>query len=475
MSNPTQHVRKRSVLIALLVAVQFVCLIVGLFLFANLFTTRLNETLRKNVLANNRQIATQAAAFIRELDPQDLSAGSNDWRRLQKFVEEFELPHEGVLCLIRSSDGSLFCHPKLTQGEELTTPGEAVITMPDGRKNIRFADGVGWANLQDGKHLIAVVPLHRYGLRVLVQQRVSAIQRETSHITSPIWPLGLTTVLLVTSLTTATALAVTQRYENKLANVNENLERQVFQRTNALTKTRNATIFGLAKLAESRDTDTGDHLDRIRSFVTILAKRLQSDDRSLTNEYIETLGVASSLHDIGKVGIPDSVLLKPGRLDEEEREIMETHAAIGADCLAAIIDRLGEDDFLTVAHEIALWHHEKYDGTGYPTRLSGTAIPLSARIVALADVYDALISPRVYKKPMSHEEARKIIVEGAGKHFDPTITEAFLTSEDEFERITKEFHCKLGVTEGDLSNVPIPPLQAAQPSSSSLCLNFAKE
>ena len=134
-------------------------------------------------------------------------------------------------------------------------------------------------------------------------------------------------------------------------------------------------IFGLAKLAESRDTDTGEHLDRIRRYVTILAEQLRGDGMRIDQSYIDTLGLASSLHDIGKVGVPDAVLLKPGRLDADERVIIETHAAIGGDCLKAIGDQLGEDNFLQMAKEIAYSHHERWDGAGYPFRLGGEAIP----------------------------------------------------------------------------------------------------
>ncbi|MEC8554427.1 MAG: HD domain-containing phosphohydrolase [Planctomycetota bacterium] len=213
----------------------------------------------------------------------------------------------------------------------------------------------------------------------------------------------------------------------------------------------------MAKLAESRDSDTGDHLDRIRSFVTILAKGLQQTLPDFSNEYIDTLGVASSLHDIGKVGIPDSVLLKPSRLAREERAVMETHAELGAECIAAIIERLGEDDFLTVAHEIALSHHEKYDGTGYPAKLQGNEIPISARIVALADVYDALVSPSVYKRPMTHKQAREIILEGAGQHFDPTIFLAFVDRESEFIEITERLHASIEETAQSHEDLPTTP------------------
>ena len=199
-------------------------------------------------------------------------------------------------------------------------------------------------------------------------------------------------------------------------------------------------VFGLAKLAESRDNDTGEHLDRIRLYVTILAAQIEKVGEKRGKNYIETMALASSLHDIGKVGIPDSVLLKPGHFTGEEREIMETHAALGGDCLKAIGKQLGDDDFLQLARDIAYGHHEKWDGSGYPFGIAGDAIPISARIVALADVYDALRSRRPYKNPMPHEKAKAIIIEGRGSHFDPQVVDAFIQCEELFVEVSQRYN-----------------------------------
>jgi putative two-component system response regulator len=224
----------------------------------------------------------------------------------------------------------------------------------------------------------------------------------------------------------------------RLTGCNQRLEQLVKMRTKSLVKTRNAIIFGLAKLAESRDTDTGEHLDRIRRYVTLLAERLAKHYRSIDGDFISNLAFASSLHDIGKVGIPDAVLLKPGKLNPEERKIIEQHSVIGRKCLEAIQEQLGNDDFLEMARMIADSHHERWDGAGYPRRLEGDEIPLAARIVALADVYDALTSKRPYKEAMSHTKATEIILHGKGSHFDPRIVAAFLASIEEFERIAND-------------------------------------
>jgi response regulator RpfG family c-di-GMP phosphodiesterase len=242
-----------------------------------------------------------------------------------------------------------------------------------------------------------------------------------------------TVILALVGLVVTTA--VIQRYENKPAQANERLEELVERRSLELMQTRDAVIFGLAKLADSRDDDTGEHLERIRAYVQILARELSRKYPGIDDQTIAMLGLTSSLHDLGKVGIPDAVLLKPGGLTAKEQCIVEKHPLIGGDYLLAIKKRIGDDDFLEIACEIAFGHHERWDGSGYPFGLHGDDIPLSARIVSLADVYDALTSKRVYKEAMSHEKARAVIAAGSATQFDPDIVEAFLAKEGEFAAI----------------------------------------
>ncbi len=207
----------------------------------------------------------------------------------------------------------------------------------------------------------------------------------------------------------------------------------------ARAASRDAVIFAMAKLAESRDSDTGKHLERICRYVAILARELAKHRSDIDENWVETVTITAALHDIGKVGIPDAVLCKPGRLTDEERLIIQKHTTIGGDTLIAIKQRAEDDDpFLLTATEIAFAHHEKWDGSGYPFGLSKEDISLAARITAVADVYDALTCERVYKKAMSHDEARKIIVEGSGSHFDPAMIDAFLATEDQFRTVADE-------------------------------------
>ena len=189
-----------------------------------------------------------------------------------------------------------------------------------------------------------------------------------------------------------------------------------------------AMILALARLSEQRDQATGKHLERVSSYCKLVAEGLREDGHCLDvidDHYIENLVRSSPLHDIGKVGIPDSILLKPGKLTPEEWSIMRTHAEIGAQTIESVIGDFPDQGFLVCGRDIARGHHEKWDGSGYPQGLRGEAIPLAARIVALADVYDALTSARPYKQPWSHAEACKWILEQSGKHFDPRIVSAF--------------------------------------------------
>ncbi len=207
-------------------------------------------------------------------------------------------------------------------------------------------------------------------------------------------------------------------------------------------ETRDVAIFAMAKLAESRDPETGAHLERIRHYSRLLAQHLSEQEafrQHVDAEYVRLIFLTSPLHDIGKVGIPDSVLLKPGRLSDREFEIMKTHTTIGAETLAAAVRQYPEVRFLTMAHEIALAHHERFDATGYPRGLTGEDIPLAGRVVALADVYDALTSKRVYKQAFTHDITRSMILEENGRHFDPDIVDAFVVNEERFLAIRDRF------------------------------------
>ena len=228
-----------------------------------------------------------------------------------------------------------------------------------------------------------------------------------------------------------------------LQDQNNALEAEIGRRMRENELIQAVSIRALAHLAETRDNETGDHIQRTQSYVRLLATRLASHPRfaaTLTNKYIEILTRSAPLHDIGKVGIPDHILLKPGKLTPDEWEIMKTHTVLGCEAISmAERDMDASAKFLTQAKEIVRWHHERWDGSGYPDGLVGDEIPISARLMALADVYDALISKRVYKEAIPFAEVRKIIASERGRQFDPDVADCFLSACEEFEAIALHF------------------------------------
>jgi putative two-component system response regulator len=232
-----------------------------------------------------------------------------------------------------------------------------------------------------------------------------------------------------------------RRLQMDLLSHTVHLEQRIAEQVKVVTASQLATIFALAKLAEARDDDTGQHIERVQTFSKALAEQMREmrlHVAQLSSEFIDHLYQTASLHDIGKVGTPDAVLLKPGKLTAEEFTEMKKHCARGADTLAAVLNRHPDNQFLRMGVDVARSHHEKWDGSGYPDGLKGADIPLSARIVALADVYDALTSKRCYRPAFSHADTCRMILEGDGTHFDPDVVTAFRALDDRFRRIRQE-------------------------------------
>jgi len=236
---------------------------------------------------------------------------------------------------------------------------------------------------------------------------------------------------------------ILQASRNLLARQNEILEERVLERTSQLSELQDVAMVAMGALAESRDPETGNHIRRTQRYVKVLATEVAKYDKYkavLTPEVITSLYKSAPLHDIGKVGIEDSILLKPGKLTDEEFDEMKNHTTYGRDAIAAAETSIeSADNFLIFAKEIAYSHQEKWDGSGYPEGLAGEDIPLSARLMAVADVYDALISKRVYKPAFSHEKAVSIITEGRGSHFEALLVDCFLDIADEFDKVAKDF------------------------------------
>ncbi|MGD8931422.1 MAG: two-component system response regulator [Chromatiales bacterium] len=254
------------------------------------------------------------------------------------------------------------------------------------------------------------------------------------YITKPISaPVVLSRVKTHLALTKARKL---------LENQNLILEQRIRERTLEISRTQDVAIFCMASLAETRDSETGNHIHRTQHYVRLLSEYLKDDPgyrEYLDDRTIDLLFKSAPLHDIGKVGVPDRILLKPGNLDEAEWQEMKKHTEYGYEALLRAEEEMGSTSFLKIAREVVLYHHERWDGKGYPRGLMGSTIPVSGRLMAIADVYDALISRRVYKLPYSHDEAVSYILSQRGTRFDPVIVDAFEALQDEFQRIARAF------------------------------------
>ena len=274
------------------------------------------------------------------------------------------------------------------------------------------------------------------------QQAASGASELEISPTSSAWLVAGFTFIWTAGLQGSVAWLIIVRLKAAQDKSHTQAKEDALLRTKELIRTRDAVVFGLAKLAESRDPDTGLHLERIAMFSTRLAGALRRHRRYravVTHSFVKHIGISSALHDIGKVGVKDSILLKPGRLTTDERLAIQLHTAIGGECIEQIERHLGNSNFLHMAREIAFHHHERWDGKGYPAGLKEEEIPLSARIVAIADVYDALSVRRVYKEALPHEECVRMIEEQAGKQFDPELVEVFLTIAGQFRDIAERF------------------------------------
>ncbi len=234
-----------------------------------------------------------------------------------------------------------------------------------------------------------------------------------------------------------------EEHRKYLKMFNDELCKKVQEQVGKITSAQVGTIFALAKLAEYRDKETGLHLYRIAEYCKAVARHMRKAYPKyhdiIDDDFIINFEISAPLHDIGKVGVPDKVLLKPGKLTPEEYEIVKTHTLIGAEALREIHAKHPENNFIANAIDVAHYHHEKWDGSGYPTGLKGENIPLPARILSLGDVYDALTTTRCYKEKFSEEKSREIIVNSSGTHFDPIVVESFLAIEEEFVKIREQF------------------------------------
>lgn len=423
---------RRRRFVGVLLLMQTGCLAAGIWLqhFCIGWTTR--EALWNQ---NVKSMAQQAASFMQRFP------FAPDKSELRRALVEFEAinadPDRGVTVVDQSwkvvaSAGSQ-ASPPIVEGQ--------LLRWHPGRETQPLATGaVGAFALSNVRQFGVAQPLADNHGFLVVHRSEEALDRDVAAALSGLSGISAITWVWTAALMGICAYVLTGRFCDEVDQERSRAMVEAVRQRQNLVRTRDAVIFGLAKLTESRDPETGNHLDRISMYSTTLATALMNhpDFKDVVNpSFVRLIGISAALHDIGKVGVEDRILLKPAKLTATERSLMEDHSRIGGDCLAEIERRLGRSNFLHMARDIALAHHERWDGSGYPRGLRGEQIPLAARIVAIADVYDALSSRRVYKEPQPHDKCVATLSDGSGTQFDPRIIEAWLTVAHQFREISE--------------------------------------
>ncbi len=360
------------------------------------------------------------------------------------------------------------------------SPGDRISWSPavEGRDDSDPASR-GFITVNGVQQMASAAPVGESGRTVVFYRSVALVEQSAEGILASLPMISGLTFVWTCALLSISIYMIFSRFYDQAERVQELSVAEGIRQRQDLIRTRDAVVFGLAKLADSRDPETGDHLERISIYTTTLASVLRHHpkySRQITPAFIRLIGISSVLHDIGKVGIEDCILLKKGPLMPDERRIIQTHAAIGGECLEGIERRLGSSNFLQMAREIAFDHHERWDGTGYPRGLAGEAIPLSARIVAIADVYDALSSRRIYKAAHSRASCEEKILGSSGTHFDPELVEAWLEVAPKFAEIALRYSsAKPSNPNDDVGKTGMAPLDKYEQEAQAVSASTAHE
>ena len=352
-------------------------------------------------------------------------------------------PGGGDILLVDAGWRVRACHTlDATPGTPCPVGSEVTWTPATGDPEAPTGGLRGWVDLPDGRHAAVLRPIGQSGGYVVLHQAVALAAVRPADVSRSLALVSGVTLLWICTLSGIGLYMVLTRSQERAEKARENAAQAAREQAQTLIRTRDAVIFGLAKLADSRDPETGDHLERIAGYSTALAAALREHPKfreQVTPAFVRLIGLSAALHDIGKVGIEDRILRKPGPLNAGERRAIQEHAAIGGTCLQQLERRLGSTNFLQMAREIAFGHHEWWNGEGYPFKLAGEDIPLAARIVAIADVYDAIRTKRVYKEAVPHETCVDVIREHAGTQFDPVVVEVWLGIEHKFRAIADQY------------------------------------
>lgn len=454
--------------LCVMIAIQAACLAFGLWLHGHFVMASARWTAKEQVCVKLSESADALRPKLLSLHAGDFVADGDRFDNVSAKVERLE-PTAGVSLMVVDTDWRVLFFSRAPSDESAPawkigqtvlqedlsqlkyTPPEALRGVVHTAAGIRQA--LGWS-LTDGSGFVV---LHAN----------DATPKPTAAMITDSLPIGNAVAFFwIAALQSIGIYIVMVRLSETPLHKPATIDEESLRRAQDLVRTRDAVIIGLAKLAEARDTDTGHHLDRISLYCTSLASSLRRHPgyRHLVSPaFAQLIRVSSALHDIGKVGIEDAILLKPAKLTEEERIKMQEHSLLGGECLQQIEQRLGTSNFLKMAREIALYHHECWDGSGYPFGLKGEEIPLAARIVAIADVYDALAFKRVYKPAFPHEKCVDIIRTGAGDHFDPKLVEVFLEIQMQFQEIAQAYSVPRLPTSGDSeSDIHIDTVKALE-------------
>lgn len=430
-------------LFALILLAQLGCVAVGLSIYHLYVSSALAQAQQDEARV---ELARQLQALCAELDGHDLAWLKRDPQALRSLFAHWEITRDaddGELLVLDASGNVTATSDLADKSLASDAKGPLKLTRASASWGA-FGDPIrGNVKLPDGQTQIALAQgLPSRDGYVLMTRSADAQKVSSAAVESAMWMAGGITLLWTIALQAATVSMIISYCTQEQSRVAAQPEVEALRQAQALVRTQETVIFGLAKLSDSRDADTGSHLERIAHYSSALAAALRPCPEfrdQITPGFVQLIGLSSALHDIGKVGVEDSILRKPGLLTAEERARMQRHTQIGEECLMEIERRLGSSNFLQMAREISSAHHEQWDGGGYPLGLSGEQIPLSARIVALADVYDALSQKRVYKNALPHDECVALIAEAAGTHFDPRVVDVFLQIHNRFLQISEQF------------------------------------
>lgn len=437
--------KRPGVAIGAVVVVQSVVLALGWFAVYNATFERVAIGVSEIIIENNRLMAQSLSDTIGRL-PDQFDPSDPSWSRAQAAVSGVDFGAGGFACIL-DEKGEIVCHPDienpLVRGSNL---GEMKVRGSGEDSDERILRQLGKSGIEnglvdlgaDGLHYIATKVVSDDGSRLLVHQPVSGLTSAVDAVTGGLLARMVLTGFGIVSVSGIAIGWLMNRSTREMSAWNRDLENTVKERTQDVQRSREAIVLALAKITEYRDNETGLHVERIGAYSQVIGEAIRQSRDDLSVEWVEQLRVASTLHDIGKVAVPDGVLRKPGKLTEEEFKQIQRHPSVGADTLIAVHHELKDDPLVAMAVEICLYHHERWDGSGYPVGLSGEDIPLPARIVAVADVFDALLSARVYKPAMPHEKVVEVIRESAGSHFDPDVVDVFMSCLPELIQIRED-------------------------------------